>query len=191
MFRDLSWTPNRRVGDVGYVAFVGDYNGIEFDNRMFGTASLEPRAAPAGHRHVRHVGAYLDPRNEPAPKAKPARDAIVMDLIIGRGRRIVGAHLPHNGRRIHGRSQDDDGSARAGMIAEAPAVLKVGIWALGNQLSANTRPTLWGLAIRTPSLPGDLRSLYKKRVPFDDGFELLFLLWCRWHHWQAVFILWH
>ena len=34
MFRDLSWAPNRRVGDVRYVAFVGDYNGIEFDNRM-------------------------------------------------------------------------------------------------------------------------------------------------------------
>jgi hypothetical protein len=34
MFRDLSWTPNHRVGDLRYVAFVGDYNGIEFDNRM-------------------------------------------------------------------------------------------------------------------------------------------------------------
>jgi hypothetical protein len=34
MFRDLSRTPNHRVGDVRYVAFVGDYNGIEFDSRM-------------------------------------------------------------------------------------------------------------------------------------------------------------
>jgi hypothetical protein len=34
MFRYLSWTPNHRVGDLRYVAFVGDYNGIEFDNRM-------------------------------------------------------------------------------------------------------------------------------------------------------------
>ena len=34
MFGHLSWTPNHRVGDLRYVAFVGDYNGIEFDNRM-------------------------------------------------------------------------------------------------------------------------------------------------------------
>jgi hypothetical protein len=33
-FRDLPWTPNRRVGDLRNVAFVGNYNGIEFDNRM-------------------------------------------------------------------------------------------------------------------------------------------------------------
>jgi hypothetical protein len=29
MFPDLSWTPNHCVGDPRYVAFVGDYNGIE------------------------------------------------------------------------------------------------------------------------------------------------------------------
>jgi hypothetical protein len=34
MFRDLSWTPNHSVGDLRYVAFVGDCNGIELDNRM-------------------------------------------------------------------------------------------------------------------------------------------------------------
>jgi hypothetical protein len=34
MFRDLPWTPNRRVGDLRNVAFVGNYNGIEFDNRI-------------------------------------------------------------------------------------------------------------------------------------------------------------
>jgi hypothetical protein len=34
MSRDLSWTPNHRVDDLRYVALVGDYNGIEFDNRM-------------------------------------------------------------------------------------------------------------------------------------------------------------
>jgi hypothetical protein len=34
MFQDLPWAPDRRVGDLRYVAFVGNYNGIEFDNRM-------------------------------------------------------------------------------------------------------------------------------------------------------------
>jgi transposase len=33
------------------------------------------------------------------------------------------------------------------------------------------------------SSPRALRSLHKKRVPLNDSLELLFLLWCRWHHW--------
>ena len=33
------------------------------------------------------------------------------------------------------------------------------------------------------SLPRAVRSLHKKRVLLNDGIELLFLLWCRWHHW--------
>jgi hypothetical protein len=63
------------------------------------------------------------------------------------GGRVVRAHLPHNGRRIHGRSQDDGGPARAGMIAEVLAVSKVGIRVLGIRSLRTQAPALWDFAI--------------------------------------------
>ena len=68
-------------------------------------AALEPGAAPAGDRQMRHIGVDLDPRHQAAPEPEPAGDIVVVDLVLGLLGGVDGGYAIGAGDRLgHGSS---------------------------------------------------------------------------------------
>ena len=73
-------------------------------------AALQERAAPARDRQVRHGGEYRNARHQRAPKAEALRHGVVVDLVLGRRRAVVGADFVSGGQwRCHGISRSTSG----------------------------------------------------------------------------------
>jgi hypothetical protein len=73
----------------GHVRDVAVIDGLE--EAALGLPAFEPRAAEMRDRHMRHVGEHLDAGHERAAKSEPARDRVVVNFVLGRGREVEGA----------------------------------------------------------------------------------------------------
>src|SRR5438045_9174808 len=63
------------------------------EKAAFGGAALEPGAAPARDRHMRDVAVDINTGHQPAAKTETAGGGIVMDLVLGIVRGVVGGDL--------------------------------------------------------------------------------------------------
>jgi hypothetical protein len=52
--------------------------------------ALQEGAAPSRNRQVHHIGHHIDTGHQPARKAEAARHRVVMHLVFGLFRRVVG-----------------------------------------------------------------------------------------------------